>query len=245
MRINSIQSNYYQTPQTNFEGRYLNLLTKTNDAKIAPIDRLFEFKQIQKAYYKMWKELKLPENLKPRLIFEKSDFRDMSFNLKNYAISVNTQKDPLELRIRNKTGKNKQTLRHEIEHVRQFWDIIRLGAGDELKKDPEAKEIIPIIDSIEMTLGPLKPNSKEEKLAKLYSKGYNMYPDFNNIDDDSIYSLIVPLLYYLNPLEIGAQIASLKYRPKFIPKIKRTIFEQVKNLCREEQLRSQINRNNK
>ena len=233
MRINSVQPNYYQTPQTNFEGRYLNLLTKTSDAKIAPIDRIFEFKQIKKAYNKMWKELNLPENLKPRLIFEKSDFRDLSFSLKNYAISVNTKKDPLDLRIRNKTGKNEQTLRHEIEHVKQFWDIIRLGAGEELKKDPEAKEIIPIIDSIETTLAPLKPNSKEEKYAKLYSKGYELYPDFNNMDPDSIYSLFSPLFYYLNPLEIGAHIASLKYRPKFIPKIKRTIFEQVKNLCRE------------
>ena len=231
MRINSVQPNYYQTPQTNFEGRYLNLLTKTSDAKIAPIDRIFEFKQIKKAYNKMWKDLRLPENLKPRLIFEKSDFRDMSFSLKNYAILVNTKKDPLDLRIKNKTGKNKQTLRHEIEHVKQFWDIIRLGAGDELKKDPEAKEIAPIIGSIETTLGPLKPNSKEEKLAKLYSIGNDLYPDFNNIDYDSIYSLFL-------------QIASLEYRLKFIPKIKRTIFEQVKNLCREEQLLSQIDRKN-
>ena len=198
----------------------------------------------EKAYNKMWKELNLPENLKPILIFEKSDFRDMSFSLKNYAISVNTKKDPLDLRIRNKTGKNEQTLRHEIEHVKQFWDIIRLGAGDELKKDPEAKEIIPIIDNIEITLGPLKPNSKEEKLAKIYSIGNNLYPDFNNIDPDSILNLILPLLYYLNPLEIGAQIASLEYRPKFIPKIKRTIFEQVKNLCREEQLYSQFRKDN-
>ena len=168
----------------------------------------------------------------------------MSFSLKNYAFSVNTKKDPLDLRIRNKTGKNEQTLRHEIEHVKQFWDIIRLGAGEELKKDPEAKEIIPIIDNIEITLGPLKPNSKEEKLAKMYSIGNNLYPDFNNIDPDSILSLILPLLYYLNPLEIGAQIASLDYRPKFIPKIKRTIFEQVKNLCREEQLYSQFRKDN-
>ena len=134
---------------------------------------------------------------------------------------------------KNKTGKNKQILREEIEHVKQIWDIIRLHGSNNFNKQVDSTEIKNKFDSIEVTLGPIKSNSKEEKMAKLYSFGYMIYPDFNNIDEDSIYSVIAPLLYYLNPLEICAHIASLEYRPNFISKAKRTIFEHIKDMCRD------------
>ena len=96
----------------------------------------------------MWKELKLPENLKPKLLFqENAAFKNMWFSLKDYAIYVNTKKDfLLDLRIDNKTNKNKQNLRHEIEHVKQFWEIVRFGESNEIKKNPEAKNIEHIIE---------------------------------------------------------------------------------------------------
>lgn len=192
--------------------------------------------QLKKTYDALWKELELPANLKPQLQY-RSIFCEMLFDFNDYAIVVNKNISEKEMKCRNKSGENKALLRHEIEHVKQMWEIIRLKGA---KKTAE----IFVIDSnrfakksrkVEKTLGKLNPNTQQGQIAKKYYNALIDYTDCNkNYSFISIQEIIDLYKYSKNILEKNARKEAKKYEPqstfvKFINYIK-NILKNGENL---------------
>ena len=118
MRIESIKSAQYN--QSNFQGNKAKMIVeKLSMRNFYAKPDSSEFVALRNIYNNLWKKLDLPENLKPRLQY-KAMFANMSFSIENYMINVEKRLSPFKMNVRNKTGQNEATLRHEIEHVRQI-----------------------------------------------------------------------------------------------------------------------------
>jgi len=190
----------------------------------------------------LWKNLSLPEDLKPRLQY-KAMLSQMGFSVEDYTIYVNKRLAPFKMDVRNKTGKNKANLRHEIEHVKQTWDVIRLLGADKFaeivkaKKIPVISEIKPNIfkkiKKIEQTFGRITPDSNEGKIASSYLDAMCKYTDVNVITDP-VTEVVNHIKYKNNLLEKGANLAAKEYEPSFLKNIKVTFKEFTKLLTKQE-----------
>ena len=155
----------------------------------------------------------------------------MSFCPEDYIIYVNkyTCKN---LQLRNKTGKTKAVLRHEIEHVKQIWDIIRLKSAETIieKLDIQSKKRLNFFKQIEKALGPLPNNPKKINRVNKYYTSLLNYPNMQNQYDSILDFRIIKdtFKYYTNTLEIDAQKAERKYKPSWF-KILKTYLKQI--LC--------------
>ena len=183
MQINKIDQVY----NNNFSFRGKNtrsfLLENLSSRDIYSDTGRKEFTELRNIYNNLWGKLELPKNLKPRLQF-KAMLSNMAFSISDYMIYVEKRFSPFKMNCRNKTGENESILRHEIEHVRQIWDIIRLlGADKAAKEFKENKNfnidvnpaLLKKMHEIEDTLGRITPDSAEYTKAKLYLKSLKNY----------------------------------------------------------------------
>ena len=106
----------------------------------------------------------MPENLKPRLQY-KAMLADMSFSLSNYMINVDKRLSPFKMNVRNKTGDNEAKLRHEIEHLKQFWDIIRLWGADSAVVLFEVHRICEVKPSLYKKMKEIEGITEPEKIG--------------------------------------------------------------------------------
>lgn len=199
--------------------------------KIYPSKHQDEFVQIRKTYNQLWEELGLPTKLKPILQF-RSIYSEMSFNLTKYAIIVNKNTPKRTLKVRNITGENKATLRHEIEHVLQIWDIIRLKGTQKIAEDLKisSNRFIRKARKVEKILGKHTPKSPQVENAKKYYNAIMNYTSCNKTYPRiSIKEYTDYYKYYNNDLEKGARRAAKKYTPNIFTVIKETIKEYLRH----------------
>lgn len=186
--------------------------------------------KLMDTYNSLWKELKLPENLKPELDFVDYKITNWAgFNKEIYTIEINTKTAP----VLSSLGIDKSILRHEIKHVEQFIDIVHLlGVKNTLRFymknlhsriPPEALGI-----EEEMRNKP-KPDAKRVREYLEAERNYNY--DFTA----NKYSFFKNPIKYLknyrqykkNLLEIEAEEAAKAYKPsklKLLKNIWKTIF---------------------
>jgi len=191
-----------------------------------------ERNEFRKIYKELWKELNLSPELQPPLFFK--DMQNvMSFSPTDYAIYVNKNISRNILNLRNKNGRNKATLRHEIEHVKQIWDIIRLKGAKQFVDDLdiESKTKIKRFVKIEKLLGNIEPNSEQGLRAQKYYKNLLNYPNlekFYGVLD--VQYLIDCYKYYTSILEIDAKKAERPYRPSLYKRLNIYIKTQLEML---------------
>lgn len=195
-----------------------------------------EFANLRNIYNNLWKNLELPENLKPRLQY-KAMLSNMAFSISDYMIYVEKRLSPFKMNCRNKTGKNESILRHEIEHVRQIWDIVRLIGADNMAEEFNNNtnfniEVTPALlkkmREIENTLGRITNNSAEYAKAQQYLKALRNYPDISQYYGMSIKEIIKHLKYKNNLLEKQARNEASKYKPTLIKTLRVIINEFCK-----------------
>ena len=238
MQVQNIQ--YTPQYQQNFEGRYLNLLTRSSNKPIPPLNKIDEEIIIRKTYNKLWEELKLPLELKPKLVFKKTaPDTGMGLDKGKYQIYVNEDIDTFEMHLRNKTGRNKETLRHEIEHVKQLWDIIRLQGAEECISEDTPIFVQEMARKVEKTFGRITEDSPEKARAERYLRGTLNYPDMNGDEFDPLY-FFQPIEYHFNELEIDARKAEKEVRQDLLTRVKRTIFEYIKDYKREQYIQNRL-----
>jgi len=236
MQINKIDQVY----NNNFSFRGKNtrsfLLENLSSRDIYSDTGRKEFTELRNIYNNLWGKLELPKNLKPRLQF-KAMLSNMAFSISDYMIYVEKRFSPFKMNCRNKTGENESILRHEIEHVRQIWDIIRLlGADKAAKEFKENKNfnidvnpaLLKKMHEIEDTLGRITPDSAEYTKAKLYLKSLKNYPNTTEYYGISFKEIIMHLKYRNNFLEKQARKEASKYKPTFIQTLRVTINEFCK-----------------
>ena len=234
MKIDSIRYTHYK--HAHFQGNKVNTIVEKlsmRDFYAKPDPS--EFKELRNLYNNLYKKLALPENLKPRLQY-KAMLADMSFSLSNYTINVNKRLSPFKMNVRNKSGDNEAILRHEIEHIKQFWDIIKLWGADSAVELFEVHRICEVKPSlykkmkeIEQTLGRISPNSKEGKNAQLYTNALVNYPkEENYFGGYSLKYLMFIWQYKKNLLEKNARLAEKEYKPSLFKIIKASFQEFIK-----------------
>ena len=133
---------YCNNVHFNGKYRYSNLVEKLSPRDIYSDTKPEEFIELRNVYNNLWKQLGLPENLKPRIQY-KAMLSNMAFSIQDYKIYVEKRLSLFKMNIRNKSGKNRSILRHEIEHVKQIWDIVRLVGADNM-----AEELIQILNGL-------------------------------------------------------------------------------------------------
>lgn len=189
-----------------------------------------EFRELRIIYNNLWDKMGLPQNLKPKLQY-KAMFAEMSFSPKEYVIKVEKRVSPFKMRVMNKSGKNEALLRHEIEHVMQIWNIIRLLGADKTVKEfnknikglscKNNPAFFKKIHEIEQTLGRISPASEEGNIAKCYLVALKNYPDLNSYCGPlSFRELKKVYKYYTNILEVNARKVSKNYEPGLLKTIK-------------------------
>lgn len=239
MKVDSV--NYPYCKYVNFQGNKIDrIVEKLSMRDFYANPDSSEFRDLRKLYNNLYKKLALPENLKPRLQY-KAMFANMSFSLQNYTINVEKRLSPFKMNVRNKTGRNEAFLRHEIEHLKQFWDIIRLYGADsavKLFEDYSKCEVKPSLykkmKEIEKTLGRISPDSIEGKNAQLYVKALIHYPELNTYYGMfSLKELKKIRQYKTNLLEKNAQLVEKEYKPSLLKTIKVSFQEFIK-LIRNE-----------
>ena len=190
-----------------------------------------EFKELRVIYNKLWKNLDLPQDLKPRLQYQ-AMLSDMGFSPSTYTIYVNKHLSPFKMNLRNKTGKNEANLRHEIEHVKQIWDVVRLlGIEDSVKLFQNSTMTIKItpcflkkMKEILSTLEPISSQSEGGIKAQLYVDAIRNYSNPNKILDP-IEETAAYFRYRNNLLEKKAREAAKNYQPSIINTIKTMVKE--------------------
>lgn len=234
MKINPINYSYCKHP--NFQGcKFGTIVEKLSKRDFYAKPNSSEFMELRDLYNNLYKNLCLPENLKPRLQY-KAMLADMSFSFQNYIINVDKRLSPFKMNVRNKTGENEATLRHEIEHLKQFWDIIRLlGADNTAKifKDLSICEVKPSLykkmKEIEQTLGRIAPNSNEGRNAQFCVDALVNYPETKNYYGGfSFEELLLIRQYRKNFLEKRARLAEKEYKPSLLKIIKVSFQEFIK-----------------
>lgn len=224
---------------THFYGKhtYANLVEKLSTRDIYSDTKAEEFVELRNIYNNLWKELGLPENLKPRIQY-KAMLSNMAFSIQDYKIYVEKRLSPFKMNLRNKSGKNKSILRHEIEHVKQIWDIVRLVGADNMAEELGTNlkwlniEVSPSLlknfQEIEKTLGKILPSSKEYVKAQQYLKALRNYPDTSQYYGISIKELREHIKYKNNLLEKEARNEAANYKPKWTKTFKIVIKEFIK-----------------
>ena len=233
MKIDSIRHTHYK--HTHFQGNKVNtIIEKLSMRDFYSNPDSSEFKELRNLYNNLYKNLALPENLKPRLQY-KAMLADMCFSFSNYMINIDKRLSPFKMNIRNKTGDNEAKLRHEIEHLKQFWDIVRLWGADSAVKLFEVHRICKVKPSlykkmkeIERTLGRITPNSEEGKKAQLYVDALVNYPEVEKYYGGySLKDLMMIRQYRKNLLEKKARLAEKEYKPSLLKTIKVSFHEFI------------------
>ena len=225
MKVDNI-SYYYKSPM-NFSGnKFSRVIDNLSMRNFYADTNGSEFRELRQIYNRLWKNLSLPENLKPRLQYQ-AILSNMGFSMEDYMIFVEKRLSPFKMKVRNKTGKNEAILRHEIEHVIQLWEIIRLigaeNTADEFRYNVKGVKIrvtpklLKKMHIIENTLGRIEPNSEEGIKAKNYLEGLKNYPNTSQYYGIlSIKELMEHLKYKKNILEINANKEATKYEPSIL-----------------------------
>lgn len=202
--------------------------------------KISPFLEARQIFDNLWKELLLPEQLKPPVCF--GNFRKsyiMGLDITNLCINVNCNKTSFGMHLRNKTGATKASFRHEIEHLQQVWLVTRyLGTENIAKKYKEETGEAPsaykitYMKNVERTFGKIEPNSGEEILAKIYVDAIENYPEISEKATFNITGIIKDIIagikYYFNPLEQHARIAEKEYQPGILKLCAETIKEAYK-----------------
>ena len=194
-----------------------------------------EFRELKNIYNELWKKLSLPEQLKPRIQL-KAMLSTMAFSTDDYMIYVQKSFKPFVMNIRNKTGINESVLRHEIEHVMQFWKIISLIGAENLKNEiienPRHLDInmtpalFKKMKDIEKTFGRISPDSPEYKEAQKIYEGFKSYPNMSTfLGIFGFKDFKTMLQYQKNILEIQAREKEEIYKPSIGTIIKTNIKE--------------------
>lgn len=195
-----------------------------------------EFIELRNIYNNLWKKLELPENLKPRIQY-KAMLSNMAFSIGDYMIYVEKRFSPFEMNCRNKSGKNESILRHEIEHVKQFWEIIRLIGADNMAKELKNNKgfnlevnsaLLKKMREIECTLGRITPLTERYTKAQQYLLALRNYPDTSQYYGIGVKGIIMHLSYKNNLLEKQARYEASKYKPTLIRALRVTINEFCK-----------------
>ena len=241
MNVKKIGQSNYNYVGFYGKSRYSNFLEKFSLRDIYSDTKPDEFIELRKIYNDLWKELGLADNLKPRIQY-KAMLSNMAFSLEDYMVFVEKRVSLFKMGVRNKTGMNKSTLRHEIEHVKQFWDIIRLIGADnmaeELKNNLKTFDIdvtpklLSKMREIETTLGRISPDSNEYNKAKQYLDALRNYPDTNKFFGINLKQITEYIKYEKNLLEVEARKEAKKYKPTYIKTIRTVINEFWKLLSR-------------
>ena len=236
MRINKIENIYNSNFSFCGKNKCSSLLENFSPRDIYSNTNYREFAELRNIYNNLWKNLELPENLKPRLQY-KAMLSNMAFSISDYTIFIEKRLSPFKMNCRNKSGENESFLRHEIEHVRQIWDIVRLIGADNIAKELKNNrsfniEITPALlkkmHEIENTLGRITPNSTEYTKAQQYLKSLRNYPNTSQYYGISIESFIMYLRYKNNLLEKQARNEASKYKPTLFQTLKVVINEFCK-----------------
>ena len=219
--------------------RYSNLVDKLSSRDIYSDTKSEEFVELRNIYNNLWKQLGLHENLKPRIQY-KAMLSNMAFSIQDYKIYVEKRLSPFKMNLRNKSGKNESILRHEIEHVKQIWDIVRLVGADNMTEELNTNmkwlniEVSPSLlkkfKEIEKFLGKISPLSTEGIKAQQYLEALRNYPDTSQYYGISIKELLEYLEYKNNLLEKEARNEAAKYKPKWTKTLKIAIKEFIKLL---------------
>ena len=238
LKYNKILPNFQKKIKTNY-------IIKDFKADIFQNSKHFEITQFRNIYNELWKELALPENLKPRLQFEYI-FSNCGFSLDDYTIYFNKNRieSPFKTRIEHLTGKTKALLRHEIEHVVQIWRIIKLLGAENIQKEFDenvpgmrikvTRNLMKKMREIEKTLGPL--NLEEEIKAKKNLNSLRSYKDINKPNEIlSINQLINFIKYYFNDLEVEARQSEKKYSPSFYKTLVITLKESYNMIFKSKE----------
>ena len=236
MKIDSIKSPNYN--HFNFQGIKLNKVVEKLSTRdfYAKIDTS-EFVEMSDLYNNLYKKMALPENLKPPLRY-KAMSASMSFSIGNYTINAEKRLSPFKMEVRNKNGIHEALLRHEIEHVKQFWDIVRLLGVKKAVKMLKANRVCKVnpnlykkMKEIEQTLGRISSNSKEGKNAQLYVDALINYPELDRYYGQfSLKEVVTMWRYKTNLLEKRANLAAKEYKPSLLKRIKIAFQEYVKLL---------------
>lgn len=181
-------------------------------------------------YNFLWKELKLPENLKPEWDFVDEKITNWAaFNKETYTITINTKIAP----ILSSLGIDKSILRHEIKHVEQFIDIVHLlGPENTIRfylKNLQSRIPFEVFGIEEEMRNKPKPDAKRVRKYLESERNYNY--DFTA----NKYSFFKNPIKYLknyrqykkNLLEIEANEAAKAYKPAKLTLLKniwKTIF---------------------
>lgn len=206
------------------------------------------FDNALKIYDNLWEELALPNELKvPVKPCSYNDKTRMSFKFLNLFIGINKNLRNLKLRIMNITGITKALFRHEIEHIMQWWLIIRYCGSDNiikgLTKDSKKQienfdEFKKYLKKVEQHFGKIKPEEVEQAIRCI--DGYNNLVSPNqstNLSDTSMLFIIVRniksyIKYRHNPMERDAYKAQKEYMPsklKFIKSAAKEIWNILVN----------------
>ena len=234
MKVSKISYN----DRVNFQGKNLSKFVRNfSEGNISSDTNTTELRELRNIYNQLWQELSLPENLKPRIQF-KAMLSNMAFSIRDYMIYVEKRLSPFKMNTRNKSGKNKSILRHEIEHVMQIWEVIRLiGADNMANLFNESKNLniqvtpnlLKKMREVEKTLGRITADSEEGKKAKQYLDAIKNYPDINTYYGPlSIKELKERYNYRNNLLEKNAKKEAKAYKPNITTTIK-TMFKEFIN----------------
>lgn len=213
----------------NFAGKkfYTSAFKEFKKLKLSDAPSNKEFDECRDIYDNLWKELNLPENLKPELQF-KALLSIMEFSPRSYSIEAEKRISPFKMRVKNKSGENKANLRHEIEHVIQVWDIVRaFGINKLLKKDKITPSLRDKYEEIIQTLGKIPKNSEDYLKAKKYLDSYKQSPNFA-LWEGLFKHYLKMYEYYTNTLEKCARKAAKKYQPSFFKSLKVKLIEFCK-----------------
>lgn len=218
--------------------RFSNMAEKLSPRDIYSDTVSEEFIELRKIYNNLWEKMDLPKNLKPRLQYQ-AMLSNMAFSFENYSIYVEKRLSPFRMNLRNKTGMNESILRHEIEHTKQFWDIIRLIGADNMAKKFNNigwlhidfnPSLIKKMHEIENTLGRILPDSKEYIRAQQHLEALKKYPNIGQYEGIGIAELIKRFRYKYNMLEREANKQAAKYEPSYLKTIKTAVKEFFKLL---------------
>lgn len=239
-----IKPNISNTPQINSRQRFFRVAPAAPEA-VPEVLKTFDtvdfsyFKtkklkpheqKLVDTYNSLWKEIKLPENLKPELEFVDDKITNgAGFNKEIYTITINTKVAP----SLSSLGIDKYILRHEIKHVEQFIDIVHLlGPKNTIRfylKNLHARIPFEVLGIEEEMSNKPKPDAKRVRKYLEAERNYNY--DFTA----NKYSLFKNPIKYLknyrqykkNLLEIEANEAAKAYKPAKLTLLKniwKTIF---------------------
>lgn len=202
----------------------------------SPFDNAF------KIYDDLWEELALPKELKLDTKLRDYDEVPMAFEIGNTCIGINKNISNFKMYLMNRLGITKALFRHEIEHVNEWWLIIRQHKTENFVKKCSENNIEIVGDinrfteyfkKVENILGGIKP---EEKVTaeKYTNAAFNYILIPNNPNPSETFNMIIMLIKRRNNiLERDANKAQKEYMPTKIEFIK-AILKETWNILRNK-----------